>query len=169
MFGKSKQKTPPSKPLVALDRSAIPSVISADINLLGNIIGAGVIDLDGRIEGNVRCYSLSIRPNGKVRGDVLADNVQVHGTVEGTIKARVVTLYPTARVTGTIMHESLTIEDGAFVDGKFKRTDKIVFDDMPALSYSPPIESMFENDNDDDDGEPSEEELKVLENLRLIS
>lgn len=169
MFGKSKQKAAAAKPLVALDRSAVPSVISADINLLGNVIGAGVIDLDGRIEGNIRCYSLSIRPNGKVRGDILADNVQVHGAVEGTIKARVVTLYPTARVTGTIMHESLTIEDGAFVDGKFKRTDKIVFEDAPVLGYSPPIESLFENEGEAEDDEPSEEELKVLENLRLIS
>jgi len=39
-------------------------------------------------------------------------------TYKGSIKARTVLLYATAEVNGTIMHESLTIEDGASVDGK---------------------------------------------------
>ncbi len=148
-----------------------PSVISSDMRVLGNIIGDGMIDLDGSVEGNVRATTVCIRPNGKVRGDVVADTVLVHGTVEGLIKARSVLLYSTARVQGTIMHESLSIEDCACVDGKFKRTDKVAFDDAisltPALSYSPIIDTEFDYDND---AEPaSEEEMRVLENLRLIS
>ncbi len=150
-------------------RGKIPSVISADMNVLGNIVSEGILDIDGRIEGNVRCHTVSVRPNGRVRGDVTADFVMVHGEVHGLVKARSVMLYATARVHGTIMHESLVIEDGAFVDGKLKRTDKVFLEEgIPAIGYVPSLDnSSFMNDNDVD--APSEEEIKVLENLRLIS
>lgn len=163
MFGR---KDTPSKTTYP-NRSKVPSVISADMQVLGNVMCEGMVDLDGKIDGNVRCHTISVRQNGKVRGDVLGDTVHVYGAVEGVIKARNVLLYASARVQGTIMYESLTIEDGAFVDGKFKRTDKVFLDEtMPALGYSPNLDTNFVNDND----EPaSEDEMKVLENLRLIS
>ncbi|MEJ0009311.1 MAG: polymer-forming cytoskeletal protein [Alphaproteobacteria bacterium] len=73
------------------------------------------------------------------------------------------TLYSTARVNGTIMHEALSIEDGAFIDGKLKRTDRISLEDDQRRLSAPTLESH--NDND----EPaSEAERLVLENLRLI-
>ena len=149
-------------------RGRIPSVISADMNVLGNIVSEGILDIDGRIEGNVRCHTVSVRPNGRVRGDVTADTVMIHGEVHGLVKARSVLLYATARVNGTIMHESLTIEDGAFVDGKFKRTDKVFLEEgVPAIGYVPSLDTGFMNDNDAD--APSDDEMRVLENLRLIS
>lgn len=101
-----------------------PTIIAADVNLLGNIISEGAMDIDGRLEGNIRCKSVTIRKNGVIRGDVFADIVQVYGRVEGVIKARDVHLFSSCHVEGVIMHEALTIEDGAFVDGQFKRADK---------------------------------------------
>jgi cytoskeletal protein CcmA (bactofilin family) len=147
----------------------IPSVISEDMHVLGNVVSDGLLDIDGKIDGNIRCRVATIRPNGKVRGDVLADTVHIHGQIEGLIKARSVMLYAGARVQGTIMHESLSVEDGALVDGKFKRTDKVFGDDeslRPTVSLAQGEEAFFDNDNQ----EPlSAEEMKILENLRLIS
>lgn len=133
------------QPGAAAARKIAPSVISADMNILGNIISDGFIDIDGRIEGNVRCTTVTIRPNGKVNGDVVAEQVNVYGEVVGLIKAKHVQLFAAARVEGVIMHESLSIQDGAFVDGKFKRTDKVFMD------------------------EEFEQPFDTLENLRLIS
>lgn len=126
-----------------------PTIIAADVNLLGNLISEGVMDIDGRIEGNVRCKSLTIRKNGVIKGDVLADVVHIYGRVEGLIKARDVHLFASCHVEGTIMHESLTIEDGAFVDGQFKRADKSALE--PALLTE------------------EEEENEVFRRLKLIS
>ncbi len=105
-----------------------PTIIAADVNLLGNIISDGTMDIDGRIEGNIRCKHVTIRKNGVIKGDVFADSVQVYGRIEGLIKAKDVNLYATCHVEGVIMHESLTIEDGAFVDGQFKRASNIDMD-----------------------------------------
>ena len=98
-----------------------PTVVAADVNFLGNIVSEGVLDIDGKIEGNVRCKSLTIRKSGIIRGDVFADNVQIFGAVHGMIEAREVMLHNTAHVEGIVMHETLVIEDGAFVDGQLKR------------------------------------------------
>ena len=149
-----------------------PSVIAAGMHVLGNIVSEGVLDIDGQIEGNVRGHTICVRPNGLIRGDVVADTVHVYGAIEGLIKAKNVLLYTDARVSGTIMHESITIEDGAFVDGKFKRTDRILMDGedvaIPHQLRAPTIDTNFNSDNDNDEA-PSEAEIKILENLRLIS
>lgn len=162
MFGRSTNQSKTHE--TPRKTSVPPSVISADMYVLGNVISSdGLLDIDGKIDGNVRCKVATVRPNGRVKGDVVAEIVHVYGEIEGLVKAKAVMLYATARVQGTIMHESLSIEDGAFVDGKFKRTDKVTMDGE--LSKSLEI-ADFDNDNDDP---ATEEELKVLENLRLIS
>ena len=167
-----KRSTNPDKAAAKASRKGLsPSVIAEGMHMLGNIVSEGTLDIDGKIDGNVRGHTITIRSNGMIRGDVVADTVYVYGSVEGLIKAKIVMLYADAKVTGTIMHESITIEDGAFVDGKFKRTDKIAFQDAEAelarRLKAPTIDSPFNNDNDND--EPSEAEIKILENLRLIS
>jgi cytoskeletal protein CcmA (bactofilin family) len=168
MFGRNKKDSDDVKPAkVPAPKKLVltPSVISADMHVLGNIISTdGVLDIDGQIDGNVRCHTASIRENARIRGDVVAEHIYIHGTIEGLVKARQVTLYASARVIGTIMHEALSIEDGAFVDGKFKRTDRLSDDEAFSRRVSE-VELNFVNDND----EPaSEAELLVLENLRLI-
>ena len=166
MFSKNKkaaQSKAASSSGSSIGKGAAPSVISADMNILGNIVTEGFVDIDGKIDGNVKCDSAIIRTNGSVRGDVVANNVQIYGYVEGLVKATVVNLYSSAHVSGSIMHESLSIEDGAFVDGKFKRTDKVFIDDDGA-------EGRFDDDSQDmseDDEDDSPE--RVMDNLKLIS
>jgi cytoskeletal protein CcmA (bactofilin family) len=162
MFGRRKDRENKRHVLV-------PSVISTDMHVIGNIISPeGVLDIDGQISGNVRAHTISVRENAKIQGDVVGEQVYIYGHIEGLVKARNVTLYASARVTGSIMHETLSIEDGAFVDGKFKRTDRISDDELFAKRVAESA-SIFASDNDNDNAEPpSEAELIVLENLRLI-
>lgn len=160
MFGRKRDRE-------AKKHVLVPSVISADMHVIGNIISPeGVLDIDGQINGNVRAHTISVRENARIQGDVVAEQVYIYGTVEGLVKARSVTLYASARVLGSIMHEALSIEDGAFVDGKFKRTDRISDEELFAKRVAESA-SIFASDNDN--AEPATEaELIVLENLRLI-
>lgn len=104
-----------------VSKKGVPSVISSDLHILGNLISEGLIDVDGSVEGNVKGELVTIRTNGKVNGDVVAEAVHVYGEVHGLIRARAVHLYSSCHVEGVIMYQSLSVEDGAFVDGKFKR------------------------------------------------
>ena len=154
MFG-SKKKDKESKNNRA-QRSAAPSLISRDMNILGNLVSDGIVDIDGRVEGNVRASHITIRKEGLVNGDVIADEVEIHGQVNGLVRAKDVHLYATAKVEGSIMHEILSMEEGAFVDGKFKRTDRVHLEEQMMAS-------------EDDEIDEAEEEVRLLENIRLIS
>ena len=171
MFGRS-TKHKGSESAQASRKAMEPSVVASNMNVLGNIVSDGVLDIDGQVHGNVRGHYVTVRPNGRIQGDLVAEEVFVHGTVDGLIKAQSVTLFSTATVRGTILHESLTIEDGACVDGKLKRTERIALEDMRTESVRaaviPITDSTFDSDNDNDQP-PSEREIKILENLRLIS
>lgn len=176
MFGRSTKK-----PQKSTDANAhrhdlnSPSVIASNMCVLGNIVSAGVLDIDGQVDGNVRGHMITLRPNARVRGDVIAEEVHVHGTVDGLIKAQNVMLYSTAHVHGTIMHETVTIEDGAAVDGKLKRMERLLLEDLRDVAAPAPsaaaaaaasADSLFMNDNDEPQ---SEAEIRILDNLRLIS
>lgn len=141
-------------------KEATPSLITQDMNIIGNIVSEGNIDFEGIINGNIRCNTLTIRAGGCVKGEIVATNLLVYGKVKGLIRAKNVHLFASCNVEGIIMHETIAIEDGAFVDGKFKRTDKI--------------------DNEEEEGETEIEftafedepspigDTKILENIRLI-
>ncbi len=133
MFSSKSNNDTPKAEYKAQSRktSGIPSVLSSDLPILGNLISDGAVDIDGYVEGNVQCASASIHKNGRVKGDVVAESIQIYGKVEGLIKARSVQLFKGCHVEGVIMHESITIEDGAFVDGRFKRTDRVLEDTTP--------------------------------------
>lgn len=122
MFHRTSSNPPaPKQEAASSAKKTQPTVVASDVNFLGNIVSEGILDIDGKIEGNVRCKTLTIRKSGNVRGDVFADTVQVFGSVHGMIEAREVTLHSTAHVEGVVMHQQLVIEDGAFVDGQLKR------------------------------------------------
>jgi len=137
-------------------KDTIPSIITKDFNILGNVISDGNIDFDGIINGNIRCETLVIRANGQIKGEVVANNVQVYGMVKGLIRAKNIQLFAGCNVEGIIMHETIFIEDGANVDGKFKRTDRVKPDDEASDS-----DFMFEETSSSDGG-------VMIENIRLI-
>lgn len=206
MFSRKKkeEKKPEATKPVVRKSNGVPSILASDMNVLGNILSEGTVDIDGVVEGNVKCYHATVRKNGHVKGDVVAEIVHVYGRIQGLIKARNVHFFKGCRAEGVIMHESITIEDGAFVDGRFKRTDKLVLDDgegesahaaplaigasAAALEASRPAAAgnfdpgsfkspHFAGQNtpdktgaDDDGMEKNEkEDVRMLENLRLIS
>lgn len=139
-------------------RKSVPSLISDDMNILGNLISDGYLDINGHIEGNVKCQSLTVRDQGMVKGDVFADEVSIHGQVSGIIKARHVFLASTARVRGVIMHESMSMEQGAFIDGQCKRTDRsAMLEGMSGTTSAAPV-TGGKNEN-----------IELIENFRVIS
>jgi cytoskeletal protein CcmA (bactofilin family) len=72
------------------------------------------------VEGSIelRSYSLTIGPNGRVRANIYAKDVVVHGKVEGNIHgSERVELRKSAVLTGDIATQRIVIEDGAFFKG----------------------------------------------------
>ncbi len=103
------------------EKPAVPSIISADLTITGNLVSAGEVQIDGNVIGDIKTDALLIGEDAKVQGEIVARRVRVHGHVDGQITAKSVTLAKTAHVTGDVIHEDLSIEKGAFLEGHCKR------------------------------------------------
>jgi len=109
----------PNKPQAS--HRATPSIIGTNCSLAGDITSDGEVHIDGKVDGDVRCETLVIGEQGGVTGEINAETVRVLGAVTGQITARAVELAKTARIKGDITHETLAVEAGAFVEGRFNR------------------------------------------------
>jgi cytoskeletal protein CcmA (bactofilin family) len=97
------------------------SFIGAEVTITGNVSGDGDIHLDGVIEGDLHCRSLILGAGGRVRGNIAAEKANVAGTVDGTISAGTLTIEKSARVKGDLAYDTLSMENGAQVDGRVSR------------------------------------------------
>jgi cytoskeletal protein CcmA (bactofilin family) len=119
-------------------RSSVPSIISGDLIVKGTLVSNGDIQIDGRIEGDIRAGALVIGEKAHIQGDVFAEDAIVRGTVHGAIRARKVQLCSTCRVEGNILHEALAMEAGAFFEGNCRHSDNpLAEDDTPRLVAAP--------------------------------
>jgi cytoskeletal protein CcmA (bactofilin family) len=110
-------------------RSAAPSIISGDLVVTGALSSTGDIQIDGRVEGDVRSTGLVIGDKAFIQGDVMGEDVTVRGRVQGNIRARKVLLCSTCHVEGNILHEAFAVEAGAFFEGNCRHSDNPLADD----------------------------------------
>jgi cytoskeletal protein CcmA (bactofilin family) len=110
-----------SKPNKTVTLRSTPSIIGANCSLAGDIVSEGEVHVDGKVVGDVRCVTLVIGEAGGITGEINAETVRVLGAVTGQITARAVELAKTARILGDITHDSLAVEAGAYVEGRFNR------------------------------------------------
>ena len=117
MFSKDKEATERRS-------SGAPSILSAGMQVTGDIVSDGEVQIDGELSGDIHCAKLTIGETGRITGSVVADDCLVHGAVVGQIKADAVTLSRSSRVEGDVLHDMLAIEPGARLDGHCRHLDK---------------------------------------------
>ncbi len=106
-----------------------PSIISADLVVNGTLTSQGDIQIDGRVEGDVKSVGLVIGDKAVINGEIYAEDVTVRGRVQGSIRARKVLLCSTCHVEGNILHEAFAVETGAFFEGNCRHADNPLADD----------------------------------------
>lgn len=109
----------PPKPMA----SAVPSIISADLKIVGNMQSNGDIQIDGQVEGDVVSRTLTVGEGALVKGSVRGETVRICGQVQGEVNAASVIIAKTARVSGDVVHQSLAIEAGAYLEGNIRRME----------------------------------------------
>src|ERR671923_545387 len=102
-------------------KNSVPSIISADLRINGDLICSGDVQVDGWVEGDIQSRTVVIGEGATVHGALQAESVRICGVVKGAIKADTVVLEKTAKVTGDVLHKSLTIAEGAQLEGMCKR------------------------------------------------
>lgn len=100
-----------------------PSVIGQDLTILGNLISKGEVHVDGEVQGDIHGTLVTIGEKAKITGSIVADEVVVRGHVMGSIRGKRVMLQSSSHVDGDIHHQALSIEQGAFFEGKSRRSE----------------------------------------------
>ena len=94
------------------------TVIGNGLKIVGSVTAEGLVEVNGQVEGDLHCTSLIVSPTAQIVGSITAEQVVVDGKVEGPIQGGDVVLKSQAHVVGDIHHQSLTIEKGAYFDGR---------------------------------------------------
>ncbi len=102
-------------------KSSMPSIISRNLKINGELQSSGIIEVEGYITGNIKAQCVIIRESGVIEGEIAAENVSVKGGFIGNIKARNVNVSSKAKINGNIEYSSLCVEDGACIEGQFKQ------------------------------------------------
>ena len=95
------------------------SVLGPDIAINGDLSAKVDLHLDGRVNGDISCAALIQGEASEVKGSVVAESARVAGKVTGSITAGALVILKSARIEGDVAYGTLTIEEGAQVDGKF--------------------------------------------------
>jgi len=93
------------------------SVLGADTSIKGDITASADLHVDGKVEGDISCATLVQGESGEVVGGIRAECARLAGMVRGSVSARELVVLKTARIHGDVEYDTLTIEQGALVDG----------------------------------------------------
>lgn len=110
----------------ALAGSDEVSTIASGMQVNGNIICAGPLQIFGTVTGDIHAAHLAIREGARVEGKVLTPDAVIEGSFNGTIHGNSVRLQKTAVVEGEIYNKSLAIEEAARFEGVSRRLERAV-------------------------------------------
>jgi len=151
VFGKKKSPVGNSSSSHLKRTNNTPSIISEDVRLTGSLVSQGEVQLDGRIDGDVRVNHLVIGTTGTVEGTVTAESVIVKGKIFGSLNASKVVIESSAQVHGDVYQDTLSIDAGAIIEGNLKQrheAETVALINNDTESKSELTSVLSEGDND---------------------
>jgi cytoskeletal protein CcmA (bactofilin family) len=100
-------------------RKSTFTVLGPDIGIDGDLAATADLHLDGRVDGDIKCAALVQGETSEIVGAVVAENAHVAGKIKGSIRADTLVILKTARIEGDVTYGTLSIEEGAQVEGNF--------------------------------------------------
>ena len=91
------------------------SILGPELEINGDVSVTGSLLIYGTVNGNIKSQaSVRSAKGSKVKGDIIAEEAQIHGLVEGNliIKGKIL-LGNESQVTGNLKSGTLVIEEGA--------------------------------------------------------
>ncbi|MWV26301.1 bactofilin family protein [Aurantiacibacter rhizosphaerae] len=95
------------------------SVLGTDVIIRGDVEASADLHVDGKVVGNIACASLVQGEDSRIEGEIKAETARLSGEVKGTIAVRNLVVLKTAQIDGDVSYDTLTIEQGASVEGRF--------------------------------------------------
>jgi cytoskeletal protein CcmA (bactofilin family) len=97
------------------------SFIGNEVTITGNVQASGDMHVDGTIDGDLACGTLTLGESGRVKGNISAERATLAGTVEGTVSAGELIVEKAARISGDVSYANISVEAGAKIDGRLSQ------------------------------------------------
>ncbi len=102
-----------------ISQHEISTIIGEGFVFIGEVRGASVIRIEGKIIGNVHVENgVILGEKGNVEGDLHTKSAIIYGTIKGNVKSTQLEIKKTGLVNGDISTDTLEIELGAQYNGK---------------------------------------------------
>lgn len=149
-------------------KKSVPSIIVSDLNIQGDLVSEGAIEIGGKVTGNVLCDHVTIRKGAEITGNIKAKQLVVHGLVNGEISSGHVSVTSSGQVKGSIEYGYMSIESGADIEGTCK---KIAFEDdiiqaetSEDTEFIPKIETIMNNNSKEETDDNADNVLDIVGN-----
>lgn len=96
----------------------VRSVLQHDLILEGSIAGKGILEVDGKIIGDIDVDTVVAASNSVIHGDIRSRNLTIFGQITGSVDCEALVLKETANLNSErIQCGSLSIENEAWITG----------------------------------------------------
>jgi len=108
------------KPEQRMEGGMPETFIGPSVRVQGDFTGEGDVTVEGTVAGNLQTKGdVVVGPQALIEAEVKAQNATVSGTIKGNIAiANSLKIRATANILGDIKTTTLSVEDGAIINGK---------------------------------------------------
>jgi len=100
-------------------------MIGEGVIITGTIKANSKVTIQGTVDGDIECNSITISKSGNVKGKIKTDTIAVEGKAEGEINADdVLNINSTGHVSGKVFYGEIQIEEGGKISGEINHRNK---------------------------------------------
>lgn len=112
----TRQKLPLEMQATNRDRR-LKSVIGPDLQIDGNLVCKGFLDISGVIIGDISADTLTVTDSGQISGKIDAKHVNSSGQMRGQVFAEDCAFTSGSTTSANISCQRITVQSGAMVEG----------------------------------------------------
>ena len=108
-----------------VDYSESSLMIGEGVIITGTIKANSKVTIQGTVDGDIECNSITISKSGNVKGKIKTDTITIEGKAEGEINTDdVLNIKSTGYVNGKVFYGEIQIEEGGKISGEINYRDK---------------------------------------------
>ena len=108
-----------------VDNSNSSLMIGEGVTITGTIKANSKVTIQGTVDGDIECNSITISKSGNVKGKIKTDTITVEGKAEGEVNAGdVLNIKSTGHVSGKVFYGEIQIEEGGKISGEINFRNK---------------------------------------------
>ena len=100
-------------------------MIGEGVTITGTIKANNEVTIQGTIDGDIECNSVTINKSGNIKGKIKTDTMIVEGKAEGDMNVNaVLNIKSEGHVSGKVFYGEIQIDEGGKLSGEINHRDK---------------------------------------------